>query len=158
MSQAGSRMYDGIFCFSKTSLCYRRLLKCDLLNWEYFCFIDNAQNFHCVDHNKLWKILQEMGIPVHLTCLLRSLYAGQEATVRTRHGTTDWFKIRKGVHQDCILSPCLCNRAHHEKYQAGWLTSRNQDFWEKYQQPQICRWYHFNGRKSRGTEEPLDEG
>ena len=109
MSQAGSRMYDGIFCFSKTSLCYRRLLKCDLLNWEYFCFIDNAQDFDCVDHNKLWKILQEMGIPVHLTCLLRSLYAGQEATVRTRHGTTDWFKIKKGVHQDCILSPCLFN-------------------------------------------------
>ena len=63
----------------------------------YFCFIDYAKSFDCVDHNKLWKILQEMGIPDHLTCLLRHLYAGQEATVRTGHGTTDWFQIRKGV-------------------------------------------------------------
>ena len=63
----------------------------------------------CVDHNKLWKILKEMGIPDHLTCLLRNLYAGQEATVRTGHGTTDWFQIGKGVHQGCILSPCLFN-------------------------------------------------
>ena len=75
----------------------------------YFCFIDYAKAFDCVHHNKLWKILQEMGIPDHLTCLLRSLYAGQEATVRTGHGTKDWFQIRKGVHQDCILSPCLFN-------------------------------------------------
>ena len=75
----------------------------------YFCFIDYAKAFDCVDHNKLWKILQEMGIPDHLTCLLRNLYAGQEATVRTGHGTTDWFQIRKGVHQGCILSPCLFN-------------------------------------------------
>ena len=75
----------------------------------YFCFIDYAKAFDCVDHNKLWKILQEMGIPDHLTCLLRNLYAGQEATVRTGHGTTDWFQIGKGVHQGCILSPCLCN-------------------------------------------------
>ena len=65
--------------------------------------------FACVDHNKLWKILQEMEIPDHLTCLLRNLYAGQEATVRTGHGTTDWFQIRKGLHQGCILSPCLFN-------------------------------------------------
>ena len=64
---------------------------------------------NCVDHNKLWKILKEMGIPDHLTCLLRNLYAGQEATVQTGHGTTDWFQIRKGVHQGCILSPCLFN-------------------------------------------------
>ena len=64
---------------------------------------------HCVDHNKLWKILKEMGIPDHLTCLLRKLYAGQEATVRTGHGTTDWFQIGKGVRQGCILSPCLFN-------------------------------------------------
>ena len=63
----------------------------------------------CVDHNKLWKILKEMGIPDYLICLLRNLYAGQEATVRTRHGTTDWFQIGKGVHQGCILSPCLFN-------------------------------------------------
>ena len=75
----------------------------------YFCFIGYAKAFDCVDHNKLWKILKEMGIPDHLTCLLRNLYAGQEATVRTRHGKTDWFKIRKGVCQGCILSPCLFN-------------------------------------------------
>ena len=75
----------------------------------YFCFIDYAKTFDCVDHNKLWKILQEMGIPDHLTCLLKNLYADQEATVRNRHGTTDWFKIWKGVYQSCILSPCLFN-------------------------------------------------
>ena len=75
----------------------------------YFCFIDYTEAFDCVDHNKLWKILQEMGIPDHLTYLLRNLYAGQEATVRTGHGTTDWFHIRKGVCQGCILSPCLFN-------------------------------------------------
>ena len=75
----------------------------------YFCFIDYAKAFDCVDHNKLWKILKEMGIPDHLTCLLRNLYAGQEATVRTGRGTTDWFQIGKGVHQGCILSPCLFN-------------------------------------------------
>ena len=75
----------------------------------YFCFIDCAKTFDCVDHNKLWKILKEMGIPDHLTCLLRNLCTGQEATVRTGHGTTDWFQIRKGVRQGCILSPCLFN-------------------------------------------------
>ena len=75
----------------------------------YFCFIDYAKAFDCVDHNKLWKILREMGIPDHLTCLLRNLYAGQEATVRTGHRTTDWFQIEKGVRQGCILSPCLFN-------------------------------------------------
>ena len=75
----------------------------------YFCFIDYAKAFDCVDHNKLWKILIEMGIPDHLTFLLRNVYAGQEATVRTGHGTTDWFQIGKGVRQGCILSPCLFN-------------------------------------------------
>ena len=75
----------------------------------YFCFIDYAKAFDCVDHNKLWKILKEMGIPDHLTCLLRNLYAGQEATVRTGHGTTDCFQIGKGVCQGCILSHCLFN-------------------------------------------------
>ena len=75
----------------------------------YFCFIDYAKAFDCVDHNKLWKILKEMGIPDHLICLLRNLYAGQEATVRTGHGTTDWFQIGKGVPQGCILSPCSFN-------------------------------------------------
>ena len=75
----------------------------------YFCFIDYAKAFDCGDHNKLWKILQEMGIPDHLTCLLRNLYAGQEATVRTGHGTTDWFQIGKRVRLGYILSPCLFN-------------------------------------------------
>ena len=75
----------------------------------YFYFIDYAKAFDCVDHNKLWKILKEMGMPDRLMCLLRNLYAGQEATVRTRHGTTDWFQIGKGVCQGCILSPCLFN-------------------------------------------------
>ena len=75
----------------------------------YFCFIDYAKAFDCVDQNKLWKTLKEMGVPDHVTCLLRNLYAGQEATVRTGHGTTDWFQIGKGVRQGCIFSPCLFN-------------------------------------------------
>ena len=75
----------------------------------YFCFIDYAKAFDCVDHNELWKILKEMGIPDHLICLLRNLYAGQEATVRTGHGTTHCFQIGKDVRQGCILSPCLFN-------------------------------------------------
>ena len=75
----------------------------------YFCFIDYAKAFDCVDHDKLWKILKEMGITDHLTCLLRNLYAGQKATVRTGHGTTDWFQIGKGLCQGCILSPYLFN-------------------------------------------------
>ena len=79
------------------------------LDVDYFCFIDYTKAFDCVDHNKLWEILEEMGIPDHLTCLLRNLYAGQEATIRTRHGTTDLFNIGKGVHQSCILSLCLFN-------------------------------------------------
>ena len=93
----------------------------------YFCFTDYAKAIDCVDHNKLWKILKEMGIPDHLTCLLRNLYAGQKATVRTGYGTTDWFQIGKGVCQGCILSPCLFNfyaeyimrNAGLEKTQAG---------------------------------------
>ena len=75
----------------------------------YFCFIDYAKAFDCVDHNKLWEILKEMERPDHLTCLLRNLYTGQEATVRTGHGATDWFQIGKGVRQGCVLSPCLFN-------------------------------------------------
>ena len=75
----------------------------------YFCFIDYIKAFDCVDHNKLWKILKKMGISDHLTNLLRNIYAGQEATYRTRHGTIDWFQIGKGVHQGCVLSPCLLN-------------------------------------------------
>ena len=94
----------------------------------YFCFIDYTKAFACVDH-KLWKILQEVGIPDHVTSLLRNLYAGQEATVRTGHGTTVWFQIGKGVRQGCILSPCL----HREKCGAGRSTSWNQDCREKYQ-------------------------
>ena len=76
---------------------------------KHLLLLDYTKAFDCIDHNKLWKILQEMGILYHLTCLLRNLYAGQEATVRTRHGTTDWFQIRKGVHQGCISSHCLFN-------------------------------------------------
>ena len=75
----------------------------------YFCFNDHAKDFDCVDHNKLWEILKEIGIPNQLTCILRNLYAGQEATVRTGHGTTNWFQIGKGVCQGCKLSPCLFN-------------------------------------------------
>ena len=98
----------------------------------YFSFIDYAKAFDCVDHNKLWKIRKEMGIPDHLTCLLRNLYAGQEATVRTGHGTTDCFQIGKGVRQGCILSPCLFNfyaeyimrNAALEEAQAGIKTAR----------------------------------
>ena len=107
----------------------------------YFCFIDYAKAFDCVGHNKLWKILKEMGIPDHLTCLLRNLYAHKETTVRTGHGTTDWFQIGKVVRQGCILSPVyltymqrniMRNRGLDE---AHW----NQDCWEKYQLSQICR-------------------
>ena len=88
----------------------------------YFCFIDYAKAFECVDHNKLWKILKEMGIPDHLTCLVRNLCADQEATVRTQHGIADWFQIGKGICQGCVLSPCfieLTCRVHHEKRRAG---------------------------------------
>ena len=84
---------------------------------SYFCFIDYAKAFDCVDHNKLWKTLKDMGIPDHLTCLLRNLYSGQETTVRTGHGTTNWFQIGKGVHQGCILSPYLFNL--HAEYIMG---------------------------------------
>ena len=104
----------------------------------YFCFIDYAKAFDSVDHSKQWKILKEMGIPEHLTCLLRNLYAGQEATVRTGHGTIDWFQVGKGVRQGCLLSPCLFNfyaeyimrNAGLEEAQAG---IKILDCWEKYQ-------------------------
>ena len=100
----------------------------------YFCFIDCAKAFDCVHHIKLWKILKEMGIPDHLTCLLINLYAGQEATVRTGHGATDWFQIGKGVRQGCILSPWLINLyAEYIMRNTGRSTSWNQDCWEKYQ-------------------------
>ena len=101
----------------------------------YFCLIDYAKGYDCVDHNKLWKILKEMGKPDHLTCLQKNLYAGQEATVRTGHETTDWFQIGKGICQGYILSPCLFNicRVHHKKRWTGRSTSWNQDCREKYQ-------------------------
>ena len=87
----------------------------------YFCFIDYAKAFDCVDHNKLWKIPKEMGIPDHLTCLLRSTFAGQEATVRKRHGTTVWFQIRKGACQGCILSPSLFTFYAEQITEKGWM-------------------------------------
>ena len=99
----------------------------------YFCLIAYAKAIDCVDHNKLWKILKEVGIPDHLICLLRNLYAGQDATVRIGHGTTDWFQIGKGVCQGCILSPCLFNLYAEYKRWAGGSTSWNQDCQEKYQ-------------------------
>ena len=87
----------------------------------YFCFIDYTKAVDCVDHNKLWKILKEMGIPVHLTCILRNLYASQEATVRTGHGTMDWFKIGKEVHLSCILSPCLTSMQSTSCKMLSWM-------------------------------------
>ena len=88
----------------------------------YFCFIDYTKAFDCVDHNKLWKILQEMGISDHLTCLLRNLYTGQEAMVRTGHGTADWFLIGKGVHQGCVLAPCLFSYMQNISFEMpGWM-------------------------------------
>ena len=107
-----------------------------------------------------WKILKEMEIPAHLTCLLRNLYAGQEATVRTGHGTTDWLQIGKGVHQDCILSPCLFNlyaeyimrNSGLEEAQAGIKIARRNMNNLRY-----CKWHHPYGRKWRRTKEPLDE-
>ena len=101
----------------------------------YFCFIDYAKALECVDHNKLWKILREMGISDHLTCLLRNLYACQKATVRTRNGTTDWFQIGKGVCQGCILLPCLFKfYAEYIMRNAGLDEAQtNQDCQERYQ-------------------------
>ena len=126
----------------------------------YFCFIDYAKAFDCVGNNKLWKILKEMGLPDHLTCLLRNLYAGREATLRTRHGTTDWFQIGKGVHRSYILSPCLFNlhaeyimrNAGLEEAQAGIkIAERN-----------INNLRYADGTtlmpESEGTKKPLDEG
>ena len=116
----------------------------------YFCLIDYTKAFDSVDHNKLWKILKEIGIPDHLTCLLRNLCEGQEATVRTGHGTTDWFQIGKGVHQGCILSPCLFNL--YAEY-----IMRNAGLEEAQAGSKICRWHHPYGGKWRGTKKPLDE-
>ena len=125
----------------------------------YFCFIDYAKAFDCVDYNKLWKILQEMGIPDNQTCLLRNLYAGQEATVTTGRGTKDWFQIRKGARQGCILSPCLSNlyaeyimrNAGLEEAQAGIkIAGRNiNNFRCADDTTLMVEW--------RGTKKPLDE-
>ena len=109
----------------------------------------------------LWKILEEMGLPDYITCILRNLYVGHEATVRSEHGTTDWFKNGKGVQPGCILSTslfnfyaeCIMQNTGLDESQAGIKTCQ-----EKYQQSQICKWYHSNGRKWKGTKEPLDEG
>ena len=119
------------------------------------------KEFSSVDNNKLWKILQEIGIPDHLTCLLKNLYAGQEITIRTGHGTMDWFEIGKGVLQDCVLSPCvfityaeyIMKIAGLNEAQAGIkIAGRN------ITTPQICIWHHPYGRKQRETKETLDEG
>ena len=125
----------------------------------YFSFIDYAKAFDCVDHNKLWKILQEMGIPDHLTCLLRNVYASQEATVRTGHGTTDWFQIKKGVRQDCILPPCFLTHMQSISWETlGWMKYKLESrlpgeisITSDMQMKPSC------GKKWRGTKEPLDE-
>ena len=126
----------------------------------YFCCTDYTKSFERVDHNKRWKILKEMGIPDHLICLLRNLYAGQEATVRTRDGTMDWLQIGKGVCQGCILSPCLFNlHAEYIMQKSGWmkhkLETRLLGEISVTSDMQMTPPY---GRKQRGTKEPLDEG
>ena len=126
---------------------------------NYFCF-NYAKAFDCVDHNKLWKILKEMGIPDHLICLLRNLHAGQEATVRTGHRTTDWFQIEKGVHQGCLLSPCSFNlyaeyimrNAGLEEAQAGIKISGRNINNLRYADDTTFM------AERRGTKQPLDEG
>ena len=126
----------------------------------YFCFIDYAKSFDCVDHHKVWEIFKEMGLPDHLTCLLRNLYAGQEATVRTGHGTTDWFQVGKGVCQGCILSPCLfifyaeyiMRNARLEETQAGIkIAGRNINNLRYADDTTLM------AEKRRRTKKPLDE-
>ena len=123
----------------------------------YFCFIVYAKAFDCVDHNKLWKILKEMGIPDHLTCLLRNLHGGQEATVRTGHGTTDWFQIGKGVRQGYILSPCLFNLYAEYIIRNTWLEEAQARMKSAMRNTHNLRWHHPYGKKWRGTKKPLDE-
>ena len=113
----------------------------------YLYFTDYTKAFDCVDHDKLWKALKEMGIPGCLTYLLRNLYASQEATVRTLYGMIDWFKIEKGVRQGCLLSSCLFNL--YAECWAGWVTSSNQDRQEKHQKPQMWGWYYSSGKVKR---------
>ena len=112
MATAEFSKFAGILCAASKTQPNQNYIKKKTREFQksiYFCITDYAKAFDCVDHNTLWKILKEMGIPDHLTCLLRNLNAGQEATVRTGHGTADWFQIGKEVHQGCILSPCLFN-------------------------------------------------
>ena len=121
----------------------------------YFCFTDYAKAFDCVDHNKLWKILKDMGIPDHLTCLLRNLYADQEATVRTGHGTTDCLQIGRGVHRDCILLPCLFN-LYIEYIMGNAGLDEAQAEIRSLSITSIRRW-HYTYRRKQRTKEPLDE-
>ena len=127
---------EGGYCGAGTFLAKANFIKKarELQKNIYFCFIDYVKAFDCVDHNKLWKILKEMGVSDHLTCLLRNLYAGQEATVRTGHAT-DWFQKGKGVRQGCILSPCLFNLYAEYIMRNSGLdeTQAGIDCWEKYQ-------------------------
>ena len=123
---ADSRLGEGYLAFGDAGFAHIRWIIEKAREFQKnicFCFIDYAKAFDCLDHNKLLKILQETGIPDHLTCFLRNLYAGQEATARTGHGTTDWFQIGKGVCQVYILSPCLFN------FYAEYIT-RNAGLWE----------------------------
>ena len=124
----------------------------------YFCFIDYTKVIDCVNHNKLWKILQEMEISDHFTCLLRNLYAGQEATVRTGHGTTDWFQGKEYV-KAVYCHPAYLTYMQNTSWEMpGWMKHKLESrYREKYQQPQICRWHHPYGRNWRRTKEPLDE-
>ena len=123
-------------------------------------FIISAKAFDCVDQDKRWTNLREMGIPDHLIYFLRNLYGGKEATVRTQYGTTDWFKIReRSTIQLSVVTMFVYLYAEHIIRNARLdVKSRNQDRWEKHQQPQKCGWYHSNGRKQTGTKEPLHEG
>ena len=125
----------------------------------YFCFIDYSKIFDCVDHNKLWKIVKEMGIPDLFTCLLWNLYSGQEATVRTGYGTMDWFQIGKEVHQSCILSPCLFNLYAEYIMQNAGLDEAQAEIKivGEISITTDIRWHHPYGRKQRGIKEPLDE-
>ena len=126
----------------------------------YFCFIDYAKTFDCVDHHKLWNILKEMGIPDHLSCFLRNLYSGQEATVRTLHGTAAWFKIGKGVWKGCILSPCLFNLYAEYTMQNARLDEAQAVIKIAGRNTNNLRYADntTNCRKQRGTKESLDEG
>ena len=126
----------------------------------HLCFIAYAKAFDCVDHNKLWKALKDTGIPDHLTWILRNLNAGEEATVRTLYGTTDQFKIKKGILQGSLLPPCLFNLyAEHVMRNAGLyeLQAGIKTGGRNISKLQLCGGYHSNGRKWRGTKEPLDE-